>query len=222
MSSQKKGRIAERLIECYINDELIPSLKKKEGWTDIIYTQAWFKMPHSQRYPESFMKFEEEMEARVLISNGFCPTKEFLEYFKKLTASLSNIPDGFLIKMKRTETSRKTNEAIKEFDLTSKAEFIDSNNNPMFSKFHKNKMLPVVNGKIEVVEVKSGKGNPLQIHSYRNAAAKGYPLRLFHVDLNSSKIKEKLIVNPNEIIPDPIGEIKTQRRIKGYDKENDC
>ncbi len=31
----EKGLIGERLAECYINAELIPSMKKKEGWTDI-------------------------------------------------------------------------------------------------------------------------------------------------------------------------------------------
>lgn len=137
---------------------------------------------------------------RTLLDKGFYPTKEFLKYFKKLTASLSHNADGFLIKMVRTEISKTIAEAIEEFELidTSKVEFIES---PKSQKLDKNKLLSVVNGKIEVVEIKTGskEGVSLQTSSYRNAAANGFPLRFFHVDLNSFFIKERLIVNPNEI-----------------------
>ena len=98
--------------------------------------------------------------------------------------------------MKRTETSKTTNEAIKEFELTSDDnEFIDAE--WVFQKVDKNRMLSVVNGRIEVVETKTEKSqcNPLQTSSYRTAIENGYPLRFFRVDLNSFIIKEKLIVN---------------------------
>ena len=58
--------------------------------------------------------------------------------------------------MKRTETSKTTNEAIKEFELTSDDnEFIDAE--WVFQKVDKNRMLSVVNGRIEVVEIKTEK-----------------------------------------------------------------
>jgi hypothetical protein len=178
---------------------LIPLLKQTEGWTDMIYTEAWFKgVP--EHFPESIKKFEEEKEVRLLIANGFIPTKEFWVYFSKLTDALSNIPDVFLIKMKRTGTFRKVKEAIEEFDITSNAGFEDINGNPVLKLPDKNEKLPVVNGKIEVVEVKTGKRcYTLQVPSYRNAVANGYPLRLFKVDLCSFEIKEKLIANPSEV-----------------------
>jgi hypothetical protein len=222
-TGQLRGCIGERLVNLYINDELIPSLKKNEGWTDILYIRAWYHEPRSfpnfdeyrphitegmetearkelwERMKKS-IKFMEEMEARTLLDKGFYPTKEFLKYFKKLTASLSHTADGFLIKMKRTETTKTINEAIREFELVdaSENEFIEGLN---FQKIDKNRMLPVVNGKIEMIEVKTGskEGISLQTSSYRNAAANGFPLRFFHVDLNSFLIQERLIVNSNEI-----------------------
>ena len=209
MTNPQRGRIGERLVECYINDELIPLLKKNEGWTDIIYTQAWFKSSHSSDYPESIKKFEDEMEVRLLITNGFCPTSEFWEYFKKLTGSLSNIPDGFLIKMERTRKCRKVEEAIEEFDITSNAGLEDINGNPILKLPNKDTQLPVVKGKIEVVEVKTGRScYTLQVPSYRNAVANGYHLRLFKVNLSSFEIREKLMVAPNEIISDCFKEMK--------------
>jgi hypothetical protein len=200
LTVRQKGRFGERLVECYINDELIPSLKTTEGWTDIIYTVAWFKSTHCSDYPESIAKFEEEREVRILLSSGYYPTKEFHDYFKKLTFSLCNMPDGFLIKMKRTGTSKSVKEAIEEFDITSTSTFEDNYGNLLLELPEKNKVLPVVKGKIEVVEVKTGVGNQLQVESYRNSVAHGYPLRLFKVDLNVPEIMEKVIVNPNEVV----------------------
>ena len=202
MTNPQKGRLGERLVELYVNDELIPSLKKDEGWTDIVYTEAFFKSPRSPVFPESLRKFEEEREARLILTNGFCPTKEFLEYFRKLTSSLSNIPDGFLIKMKRTGIYKTVKEAVEEFEVTCNARFEDINGNPVLKVPKKNTRLPVVNGEIEVVEVKSGKSYTLQVPSYKNALANGYHLRLFKVDLNSFEIREKLMLSPDEVDSD--------------------
>jgi hypothetical protein len=240
-----RGCIGERLVDLYIHDELIPLLKKKEEWTDILYIKAWY---HEQRSLPPFDEFRssearkelwesmnmrtkvaEEEEARLLIVNGFYPTKGFLEYFRKLTASLSHRADGFLIKMKGTGTFRTANEAIKNYlsvtndyikttmkkddDFTNKAEVI---NYFGWKKLQKDKMLPEVNGEIEVIEVKTGskEGVSGQTSSYRNAAANGFPLRFFHVDLNSFLIKEKLIANPNEITSNCFKDSKNVNIIK--------
>ena len=60
LTVQKRGRLGEKLVEACINDDLIPSLKKTEGWTNIIYTVAWFKATYPQKDYEDFIKFEEE------------------------------------------------------------------------------------------------------------------------------------------------------------------
>jgi hypothetical protein len=64
---------------------------------------------------------------------------------------------------------------------------------------------PVVEGEIEIVEVKSGTARLAsnQIKSYTDVLRKGYPLRYFHVEIisferNQFEIKEKLITDPRE------------------------
>jgi hypothetical protein len=164
LTVQKRGRLGEKLVESYINDDLIPSLKKTEGWTDIIYTIAWFKATYSQDF-QDFIKFEEEKQTILLLANGFYPTKEFADYFNKLIDSLSNTPDGFLIKMKRNGAFRKVKEAIEEYNLTSKIQLEDFDGNQLLQLPCEDEKLPVVDGKIEVVEVKTGVGNQLQVNS---------------------------------------------------------
>jgi len=265
LTGNQRGRMGERLVECYINDELIPSLKKTEGWTDITYTiawckatypqcyinnkpipslkrteeqtdytavtMAWFKVTYpqkdyqdfikseeekqtwrnatcSQKDYQDYIKFVEEKQTRLLLANGFYPTKEFVYYFNKLVDSLSNRPDGFLIKMKRTGRYGKIKEAIEEHTLTSKLQLEDLIGNRYLELPNEDKILPVVDGKIEVVEVKTGVGN-LQVNSYRNAVANGYPLRLFKVDLTVPQIWEKVIVNPNEVVSNFFKEMNT-------------
>ncbi len=212
MTNQQIGHRGEELVENYIRHNLIPTLQNKDAWTDIIYTGAWFKSTHSSTYPEAFIKFEEEQEVRELLLDGFYPTPEFLNYFKKLTISLSNVPDGFLIKMKRTGIKRKVKEAIKEYDITSNIQVHDRYGNQLYVLPNAEQMLPVVDGKIEVVEVKTGAGNQLQVNSYRNAVANGYPLRLFKVDLKALSIFEKVIVDPKEIVTNCFRDMSTFTR----------
>ena len=68
----------------------------------------------------------------------------------------------------------------------------------------------MVNGEIEVVEIKSDKGflAQNQIRSYVNVVKNGYTLRLFHVKIvsfkgNQFEIREKIIRDPNEIVHNP-------------------
>jgi len=93
MTRGQIGRLGEEMVRTYINNEIIPSLKVTEGWTDIIYTMAWFKAPSVEGF-ENFAKFKEEKHTRLILSNGFYPTKNFADYFNKLIDSLSNTPDG--------------------------------------------------------------------------------------------------------------------------------
>lgn len=198
-----KARITERLIHCYIDDVLIPTLRK-QGWDNAIFTPyAWFGDCIGQA---------PEMELRFLVDNGLFPTRRFLTAFKKLTNSLENVPDGFLIKIKKTGITKPLKEAIKEFELN-RWRFSTVNEKPIFDylKFDKNEILPVVDGEIEAVEVKSDKATlpPHQKRSYGNILREGYVLRFFHVNIvsfekNEFEIEEKLLTAPNELKTFPI------------------
>lgn len=199
-----KGRITERLIRCYIDDVLIPTLRK-QGWDDAIFAPQGDSMSEGS-------EMWSEMEVRFLVANGLFPTRRFLTSFKKLTNLLENLPDGFLIKIKKTGITKPLKEAIKEFKLDGWS-YHNEKGEPIFdySRFDKNEILPVVDGEIEVVEVKSDKATlpARQKRSYGNILREGYVLRFFHVNIvsfekNEFEIEEKLLTSPNELKTFPI------------------
>ena len=71
--------------------------------------------------------------------------------------------------------------------------------------------IPVVDGEIEVVEVKSCKSfiMPHQLRSYRNIVESGYTIRFLRVNIvsfkrNEFEIREKIITNPTELESFPL------------------
>jgi len=217
-----KARITERLVECYIKENIIPSLKEK-GWDDVIYTSGWFSGERSEDSENPFAEYEGKAELRILIGYGFFPSEEFLKRFKQLTSLLENTPDGFLIKLKRTGMSKSREGAIKEqglrFENFSFTHFLGTD---IFGSRHSMEMfirpqssgdelLPIVNGDVEVVEIKSDKATlpPNQKRSYGSILKEGYVLHFFHVNIvsfekNEFEIEEKLLTNSNELKTFPL------------------
>ena len=230
-----KARITERLIEYYFEQNLIPKLKQEEGWdTLLVISCPWFTTEGS-----SFqLEFNEifQLERLVFLSNGLLPRAELLSNFDELTRTLRNVPDGFLVKLKKTGESKSLKDGMAEMGLR-KSLRVSHGNILMKSRFEleleqkhyfktlnehgyaiekflrfdvekhdENEQFLVVDGEIEVIEVKAGKGfiPPSQKESYRAILEKGYSLRYFHVDIvsferNHFEIEEKLIRNPNEL-----------------------
>ena len=197
-----QAHVTERLVGNYIEDKLIPALKY-QGWNEVIFTPyAWFN------HEENF--WEQKLEQKFFIENGLYPTKELLETFKKLTRLLENTPDGFLVKLRKTERTKPLKEALKEFSLSLENSRIDWRGNGGFREHDENEQLPeqlpIVNGEIEVIEVKSGNAilPPNQKRSYGKILQEGFVLRFFHVNVisfekNEFEIKEKIITNPDEL-----------------------
>lgn len=195
-----KARLTERLVELYMKQGLMPKLKMEEGWDLIVYlTPAWF----STLEDEELMPCLSYQEQAFFLSNNLIPTAELLGDFKNITRTLSNAPDGFLFKLRKIRKS-KTLRDVKEMRLNFAGDFTlgrlgftsDTYRNMMQQSF------PVVEGEIEVVEVKSGKARLAsnQIKSYADVLRKGYPLRYFHVEIisfekNQFEIREKLITS---------------------------
>jgi len=108
-----KANLTERLVECYIEQRLIPRLKSQEGLEIVIYsTFTWFSVPDSQDFNPDFKK-----ERVFFLSNGLLPTNELLQNFETLTKTLENTPDGFLLKLKRTGESKPYRDGMSEMDL---------------------------------------------------------------------------------------------------------
>jgi len=205
-----KARITERLIQCYIEDVLI-SVLRKQGWDDAIYDCVTWLAP---KFP--WMR-EAKLEYQFFIANGLFPTPEFLKKFEKLTDLLENAPDGFLIKLKKTGKFRRLKEAFNALSSW-RVEGLERGIEEQKCRLRANKdeQLPIVNGEIEVIEVKSGKSNlpPHQKRSYRNIIQEGYGFRFFHVniisfDRNEFEIREKLLTNPSELKSFPLKNVKS-------------
>ena len=72
-------------------------------------------------------------------------------------------------------------------------------------------LIPIVNGDIEIIEVKTGKANipPYQQKNYRQVVKNGFTFRYFHVDIvtlneNHFEVEEKLLTNPEEVKSFPL------------------
>ena len=216
-----KARIAETLVECYIKEAVVPTLKKK-GWDDVVHTNAWYRTKGGEIRTfarSSSAEYLNKIEERILVGSGFYPTRRFLTNFKRLTSLLEIVPDGFLIKLKTTGNFKPFEETVEEFGL--KCENV-ALSRYLLSDFyglshHRDEMLklsflkftgklPMVSGEIEVVEVKSGKATLKldQRRNYLNAIRSGYPLRFFNVEMisflgNEFEVREKVIENEEEM-----------------------
>jgi len=215
-----KARITKRLVEHYFEENLVPRLKK-EGWDFIILTSyAWF----------SFQEIDNFINERVFfLYNGLLPTPKLLRSFEKLTETLENAPDGFLVKLKNTGKSKSLKTGIAEMGMKFVSysfgahSYSEVNNLKKLGyaierglsfdvdKHDQNELLPIVDGEIEVVEVKTGKSNlpPNQKRSYSKIIQEGYVLRFFHVNIisfenNEFEIEEKVITSPTELTSLPL------------------
>jgi hypothetical protein len=217
-----KAKITERLAELYMAQSLMPKLKIEDGWDLVIcLTSPWFTTSKD----EELMPWLSYQKQTFFVSNNLIPTTKLLRDFKDITRTLSNVPDGFLFKLKKTGESKILRD-VKEMRLNFAGDFrIGSGyHNPQelmekgyvlqdesdFTSDAYRKMMyqsfPVVEGEIEIVEVKSGTARLAsnQVKSYTDVLRKGYPLRYLHVEIisfekNQFEIKEKLITSPREL-----------------------
>ena len=195
-----KARITEQLVKRYIEKVLTPALRE-QGWSQVIFEpRTWF----DDKY--DLLGLDWKLEQRFFIDNGLYPTEEFLAAFKKLTKVLENLPDGFLIKLRKTKRTKLLKEALAEFGLEKDNWRIHSFQPIKRSEYADNEELPIVEGEIEIVEVKTGKAilPSNQMISYGKALQEKYVLRFFHVNIisfekNIFEIEEKLVTNTEEL-----------------------
>ena len=198
-----KGGVTESLVKCYIRDILIPRFKE-EGWFKVLFLEnipLYLFMDVIPVYGQSYLSLSSELAKRLpkelyqnqrdflrdrfgLIKSLFHeknihPCQELLNNFEKLCILLNNTPDGFLVKTNKIGTETIAEESRK---------------------------IPIVDGEIEVIEVKADKGklNRAQKDQYSTLVKNGYPLHLFHVSIisvegNNFEVKDKLLTTVEEI-----------------------
>ena len=215
--SNWKGRVTESLTRSYIRDVLSPKLKK-EGWDEILFLQdIHLRIParpleelpsYKQRfYRDKFMSIKV-----ILLSKGVYPDQEFLDKCEKVNGILEHLPDGFLLKLRKTGEMKQMKDLISDIGIGEWrwkwGNWFEEIDEIGFStrEVDETTEIPIVTGEIEIVEVKSDKGRlgKVQREGYTNLVRYGYPLRLFHVsivsfDRNHFEIKEKLIRTVNEV-----------------------
>jgi hypothetical protein len=202
-----KARLTERLVKRYIEKILIPALRE-QGWNQAIFTpNCWFgdEEEQNKNRPKPMQIFW-NLESKFFVSNGLYPTEEFLQAFKKLTRLLDNTPDGFLVKLRKTKRTKLLKDALEELGLKKCSGWSVGEYSYSPLEHDDNEQLPIVEGEIEIVEVKTGKAiiPSHQMVSYRKVLEERYVLRFFHVNIisyekNEFEIEEKLVTTPEEL-----------------------
>ncbi len=88
-----KGIIGEEVVRSYINEVLSIKLKR-EGWNKVIYCGNLNRYAfnwHSKTFIENFF-----------LRKGIHPTPALQRKLKELSETLTNVPDGFLFKLRKT------------------------------------------------------------------------------------------------------------------------
>lgn len=188
-----KGLIGERLARSFIRNKLSPKLIKEESWDHVLFSKNDYKK-HSWIWNTKLFKFDNFREDFVL--HGFYANTRLLSKYAMVAGVLMQnhcTPDGLLLKMREIGKTI----ALKQSGFSPSAK--------LKVKRHKKKsILPIVEGDLEVVEVKCGRSAKLmskQREAYNNLMAKGIPLRMIKVkivslDLNRFLIEEQKFTNP--------------------------
>lgn len=183
-----KARITERIAEHYISDIVISKLKKA-GWNHVFLVPGWSNKLVT-RQPRNFL----EVESRFYISCGSLvrldPEKALRKFFSDNFLS----PSDELLK--RFQKLHELLETHPDFFLIKVKR----------TQARRKEEISVVDGEIEVVEVKSDK-TPLPPHqkrSYGKIIREGYVLRFINVDTisfeeNEFEIEEKLLTSPDDL-----------------------
>ena len=185
--SNWKGRLCEELAMDYIREIFIPELKEKEKWQHVLVTKQFiiFQKINNEVY------IDKEQAKMDFFLHGLYPSKRLLRKLIEINRILSLescIPDGILAKLNNTGEMERLSNTISRSYLPPeirKKDVID---------------LPIVDGEIEILEIKSKK-SPLRAKQklvYNALIMKGFPLRLFKVhmisfDQNRFAIREKRI-----------------------------
>lgn len=210
-----KGFIAEKLVENYFGRVLGPKLKE-EGWDFVIFVLSGETYISPLEIPIIFLY------------NNMLPTPTLLRKFKDLKSDLGT-PDGFLLKLRNTGKSMPLKVAIDEIGAENYSFGSIYRSYPTFREIdlrllkergyviekwfsfdvkdhNENELLPIVDGEVEVVEIKSGKSRLTldQEWTYRNVLDKGYTIHLFKVKIisfekNQFEIEENVFHDFNQL-----------------------
>lgn len=174
-----KGVIGEHVARSFIRNQLAPRLVDDEGWNHVLLSHNDYKKHAGSGNKKlfSFDRFREDF-----IFHGFYANLKLLSKYATIVGILVRnhcSPDGLLLKLRETGRMKR---------LRENAYLLDTWLGGGPSKKRGGSKFPMVDGEIEVVEVKCGRSAKLlkrQKKTYNDLIAKGVPLRMVKVRIVS-------------------------------------
>lgn len=183
-----KGVIGEHLARSFIRNTLAPKLVKEEGWNHVLLSQNDYRQ-HKGTWIKKLFKFDSLREDFVV--HGFYANTKLLSRYAQVAGVLVKnhcTPDGLLMKLRLTGKARK----LKKSSCPKAASLrIDASH-----RCGDILEFPVVDGNLEVVEIKCGRKAKLmdkQKKTYNDLIAKGIPLRMINVRIVSFDLNRFLV-----------------------------
>ena len=182
-----KGIIGEQLARSFVRNKLAPALVKEEGWDHVILSKNDYKQ-HAWTWNTKLFDFDCFRED--FVKYGFYASMKLLSRYAAAIGALEQnhcTPDGILLKLKETGKTKR----LREGACSSAVRLsLDSRKDGNALK------LPVVDGDIEIVEIKCGRNARLmdrQREAYNNLIAMNVPLRLIRVKIVSFDLNRFLV-----------------------------
>ncbi|MDH5732384.1 MAG: hypothetical protein OEY88_01185 [Candidatus Bathyarchaeota archaeon] len=175
-----KGVIGEQIARSFIRTQLAPRLITKEGWNTVVLSTNDYRR-HRGAWNEKLFRFDHFREDFIV--HGVCADTMLLSKYAMVIGVLGQnqcTPDGLLLKLRETGRTKRW----KKSACPSIAE-LRIRNSPKYGSFFE---FPIVEGDLEVVEIKCGRNAKLmgkQKETYNNLIAKGVPLRMVNVRIIS-------------------------------------
>ena len=180
--------IGEHLARSFIRNTLAPKLVKEEGWSHVLLSRNDYKQ-HKGTWMKKLFRFDPLREDFVV--HGFYANRKLLSRYAQVAGILVEnhcTPDGLLMKLQLTGKTRK----LKKSACPKVASLrIDASH-----RYGDILEFPVVDGHLEVVEIKCGRKAKLmdrQKKTYNDLIAKNIPLRMIKVRIVSFDLNRFLV-----------------------------
>jgi hypothetical protein len=183
-----KGVIGEQLARSYIRNRLAAKLIEEEKWDHVILSRNEYKK-HTWTWNTKLFKFDYFREDFII--HGFYAKTNLLSKYSSAIGILEQnhcTPDGILLKLKDTGKTRRLKE-----DTYPEVNKLKINRSLKRGEIIK---LPIVEGSFEIVEIKCGRKAKLmdkQKRAYNDIIAKGIPLRMIKVRIDSFDLNRFLV-----------------------------
>lgn len=182
-----KGVIGEHLARSFLRRNLFPHLIQKEGWDHVVLSNNHYKQ-HAWTWRTKLFDFDQFRDDFII--HGFYANRKLLSKYASTVGVLELnhcTPDGLLFKLKRTGKTRRLIE--KTCPSIAKLRIDGLKQGNAF-------VLPMVEGDLEIVEIKCGRNAKLmdkQKKTYNDLIAKDVPLRLIKVRIVSFDLNRFLV-----------------------------